>query len=69
YVTDVADTTLDDLAAGLAAVVDAAAGYGATSAGAVVTVTASTVNLPFTYSASVIAHSVSIAAAITQEAS
>jgi hypothetical protein len=56
------------VATGLAAVIDANASYIASAVGAVITITHASNNVPFTYSATVIASTVTLTAATTQEA-
>ncbi|MDH4051525.1 MAG: hypothetical protein OEU93_08080, partial [Rubrivivax sp.] len=68
YVATGGDTSMDDIAVGVAAVVDADASYIGSSAGAVVTIEHASDNTPFTYSASIIPSTVTLSAAITQEA-
>jgi hypothetical protein len=62
------DTTMALVATGLASVIDANANYIAAAVGAVITITHASNNVPFTYSATVIPSTVTLTAAITQEA-
>lgn len=68
HVATAGDTTAADIAADLAVLVDAAPNYTATALGAVVTVTHITDNTPYQYYGSVSASTITLAAAITQEA-
>ncbi len=68
YTATGGDTTMALVATGLAGVIDAHADYLASAVGAVITITHATNNVPFTYSATVIASTVTLTAATTQEA-
>jgi hypothetical protein len=68
YTAGGGDTTMALVATGLAAVIDANASYIASAVGAVITITHASNNVPFTYSATVIASTVTLTAATTQEA-
>lgn len=68
YTATGGDATMTLVAAGLAAVIDADANYIATSSGPVITITHASNNVPFTYSSTVVASTVTLAAATTQEA-
>jgi len=68
YTATGADTTMALVATGLAGVIDAHADYIASAVGAVITITHASNNVPFTYSATVIASTVTLTAATTQEA-
>ena len=68
YTAGGGDTTMSLVATGLAAVIDAAASYISSAVGAVITITHASNNVAFTYSATVIASTVTLTAATTQEA-
>ncbi len=68
YTATGGDTTMALVATGLAGVIDAHADYLASAVGAVITITHASNNVPFTYSATVIASTVTLTAATTQEA-
>lgn len=68
YTATGGDTTMALVATGLAAVIDANANYIASAVGAVITITHASNNVPFTYSASIIASTVTLSATNTQEA-
>lgn len=68
YTATGGDTTMALVATGLAAVIDAAADFTASAVGAVITITHASNNVPFTYSATIIASTVTLTAATTQEA-
>ena len=68
YTATGGDTTMALVATGLAGVIDAHADYIASAVGAVITITHASNNVAFTYSATVIASTVTLTAATTQEA-
>lgn len=68
YTATGGDTTMALVASGLAGVIDAAASYIASAVGAVITITHASNNVAFTYSATVIASTVTLTADTTQEA-
>lgn len=68
YTATGGDTTMALVATGLAGVIDAHGDYIASAVGAVITITHASNNVPFTYSATVIASTVTLTAATTQEA-
>lgn len=68
YTATGGDTTMALVAAGLSGVIDAHGDYLASAVGAVITITHASNNVPFTYSATVIASTVTLTAATTQEA-
>lgn len=68
YTATGGDTTMSHIATGLAGVIDAHSDYLASAAGDVITITHASDNVPFTYSATVIASTVTLTAATTQEA-
>lgn len=68
YTATGGDTTMALVATGLAGVIDAHASYIASAVGAVITITHASDNVPFTYSGQVIASTVTLTAATTQEA-
>lgn len=68
YTATGGDTTMALVATGLAGVIDAHGDYIASAVGAVITITHASNNVPFTYSATVIASTVTVTAATTQEA-
>lgn len=68
YTATGGDTTMAMVATGLAGVIDAHADYIASAVGAVITITHASNNVAFTYSATVIASTVTLTAATTQEA-
>lgn len=68
YTATGGDTTMTNIATGLAAAIDAHGDYIASSSGAVITITHASNNVPFTYAATIVASTVTLTAAITQEA-
>lgn len=68
YTATGGDTTMALVAAGLSGVIDAHGDYLANAVGAVITIAHASNNVPFTYSATVIASTVTLTAATTQEA-
>lgn len=68
YTATGGDTTMSHIATGLAGVIDAHSDYLASAAGDVITITHASDNVPFTYSATIVASTVTLTAATTQEA-
>ena len=68
FTATVAETTMDLVAAELAAVIDADADYIAAAVGSVITITHASDNVAFTCVPSIVPSTVTLTAAITQEA-